>query len=145
MMDWAGEITDLFHYENNNAIHQAAKGLCNRYNGRFDTTILLGQLDHLMTRGQEAKPDAHWTFTSPAAMIGATICLLGFGYLLWRCCCRASNMTTVIQPMPSAPPMPTPATNKQPPALNHKVSNHNLKNNATANTKNNATLNITIT
>ncbi len=78
-------------------------------------------------------------------MIGATICLLGLGYLLWRCCCRASNMTTVIHPVPSAPPMPAPATDRQPPALNHKVSNHNLKNNATANSKNNATLNITIT
>jgi hypothetical protein len=26
-MDWAGEITDLFHYGNKEAIHQAVQGL----------------------------------------------------------------------------------------------------------------------
>ena len=44
-MDWAGEITDLFHYENKDAIHQALQGLRNRYNGEFDATVLLEQLD----------------------------------------------------------------------------------------------------
>jgi hypothetical protein len=34
-MDWAGEITDLFHYENKDAIHQAVQGLRNRYNIEF--------------------------------------------------------------------------------------------------------------
>jgi hypothetical protein len=145
MMDWAGKITDLFLYENKDTIHQAVQGLRNLYNGEFDATVLLDQLDHLTARGQEVKQDAHWIFTSPAAMIGATICLLGFGYLLWSCCCRTSNMTTVIQPAPSAPPMPTPASTNQPPALTRKVSNNNPKNNATTNSKNNATLNITIT
>ncbi len=28
-MDWEGEITDLFHYENKDAIHQAMQGLRN--------------------------------------------------------------------------------------------------------------------
>jgi len=46
-MDWAGEITDLFHYENKDAIHQAVQGLRNRCNGKFDATILLDQLDQL--------------------------------------------------------------------------------------------------
>jgi hypothetical protein len=41
--------------------------------------------------------------------------------------------------------MPAPAAAMPPQATNCKVSNHNLKNNATANSKNNATLNITIT
>ncbi len=40
-MDWAGEITDLFHYGNQEAIHQAVQGLRTRYNGEFDATILL--------------------------------------------------------------------------------------------------------
>jgi hypothetical protein len=44
-MDWAGEITDLFHHGNNEAIHQALQGLRTRYNGKFDATILLDQLD----------------------------------------------------------------------------------------------------
>jgi hypothetical protein len=50
-MDWAGEITDLFHYENKDTIHQAVEGLRNRYNGEFDATILLNQLDQLDQRG----------------------------------------------------------------------------------------------
>ncbi len=51
-MDWAGEITDLFHYENKDAIHQAVEGLRNRYNGELDATILLNQLDQLDQRGR---------------------------------------------------------------------------------------------
>ncbi len=121
-MDWAGEITDLFHYENKDAIHQAVQGLRNRYNGEFDATVLLEQLDQLDQRGQNGKQDSHWTFTSPAAMIGAAIWLLGVGYLLWRCCCRTSNLTTMIQPGPSAPPMPAPVVQAQPPAPIRKKS-----------------------
>ncbi len=86
-IDWAGEITDLFHYESKDAIHQAVKGLHNQYNCEFNATVLLDQLDQLDQRGQDKGPDAHWIFTSPAAMIGAAICLLGVGYCLWRCCC----------------------------------------------------------
>ena len=56
-MDWAGEITDLFHYGNKEAIHQAVQGLRTRYNGEFDATILLDQLDQLKT------PDTHWAFS----------------------------------------------------------------------------------
>jgi hypothetical protein len=144
-MDWAGEITDLFHYENKDAIHQAVQGLRNRYNGEFDATLLLNQLDQLDQRGQSGTQDSHWTFTSPAAMIGAAICLLGVGYLLWRCCCRTSNVMTVIQPAPSAPPMPAPVAMIQPPAPIRKTLNHGPKNNANATSKNNAMLNITIT
>ncbi len=78
-------------------------------------------------------------------MIGAAICLLGVGYLLWRCCCRTSNLTTVIQPSPSAPPMPVPVALAQPKAPIRKIPNHGPKNNANSIYKNNATLNITIT
>jgi hypothetical protein len=46
-MDWAGEITDLFHHGNKDAIHQAVQGLRIRYKGEFNATILLDQLDQL--------------------------------------------------------------------------------------------------
>jgi hypothetical protein len=145
-MDWAGEITDLFHYENKDAIHQAVQGLRNRYNGEFDATVLLDQLDQLDQRDQLKTPDTHWIFTSPAAMIAAAICLLGLGYCLWRCCCR---MTTVIQLQPSAPPMPMPTFPIQLPGPVRKTQNHGPKNNSTVNdhnAKNNAIpINITIT
>jgi hypothetical protein len=46
-MDWPGEITDLIHQGNKEAIHHAVQGLKTRYNGEFNATILLDQLDHL--------------------------------------------------------------------------------------------------
>jgi hypothetical protein len=144
-MDWAGEITDLFHYEYKDAIHQAVQGLRNRHNGKFDATILLEQLDQLDQRSQDKNPDLHWIFTSPAAMIGAAICLLRLGYCFWKCCCQNWTMTTVIQPSPSAPPMPTPVVQVPIPGPVRKTPNHGPKNNVAANSKNNATLNITIT
>jgi hypothetical protein len=67
-MDWAREIIDLFCHSNKGTIHQVVQGLRTRYNGEFDATILMDQLDHLQT------PDLHWAFTSTAAMIGAAIC-----------------------------------------------------------------------
>jgi hypothetical protein len=147
--DWAGKITDLFHYESKDAIHQAVQGLRNQYNGKFDATVLLDQLDQLDQRGQDNSPDAHWIFKSPAAMIGAAICLLGVGYCFWRCCCRTTMTTTVIQPLPSAPPMPMPTAPVQLPVPIRKTQNHGPRNNGTAtdwNAKNNAIpINITIT
>jgi hypothetical protein len=81
-MDWAGEITDLFHYRNKETIHQAVQGLHTRYNGEFNATILLEQLVQLQTL------DPHWAFTSPAAMIGAAICIFATGFCFWKCCCQ---------------------------------------------------------
>jgi len=46
-MDWAGEFTDLFHYDSKDAIHQLVQGVRNWYNGEFDATVLLDQLDQL--------------------------------------------------------------------------------------------------
>jgi hypothetical protein len=54
-MDWAGKITDLFHYESKDAIHQVVQGLRNRYNGEFDAMVLLDQLDQLDQQGQDKR------------------------------------------------------------------------------------------
>ncbi len=64
-MDWAGEITNLFHYEKKDAIHQAVQGLCHQYNGKFNATILLEQLDQLTQQSQDGKQDSHCTLISP--------------------------------------------------------------------------------
>ncbi len=135
-MDWAGEITDLFHYGNKEAIYQAVQGFRTRYNREFDATILLDQLDQLKT------PDTHWTFTSLAAMIRAAICLFGLGFCLWKCCCRS---TMAPLPQPSASPMQMPVILPQPasaprtlPRNNVNLNNRNAKNNAIP-------INITIT
>ena len=62
-MDWAGEIADLFGRANTESIHKAIQGLRTKYNGEFDASELFKELDQI-------KPaEAHWTFTSPAAMI----------------------------------------------------------------------------
>jgi len=145
-MDWAGEITNLFHYKNKEAIYQAVQGLRNRYNGEFDATVLLDQLDQLDQRDQIKTPDTYWIITPAAAMIRTTICQFRLGYCLWRCCCR---MTTLIQPKPSAPPMLMPTIPIQLPGPVRKTQNHGPKNNSTVNNhnaKNNANdINITIT
>jgi hypothetical protein len=80
-MDWAGEITDLFHHRNQEAIHQAVQGLRTKYNGEFDATILLDKLDHLSVQ------DPHCAFTSPAALIPAAICTFAVGVCIWRIYC----------------------------------------------------------
>jgi hypothetical protein len=117
--DWANEITDLFHYGNKEAIHQAVQGLRTRYNGKFDATILLDQLDQLKV------PDSHWAFTLPAAMIGAAICLFTTGICLWKCCRHTKEDLT---PGPSAPPMPIPVLAPQPATEPRMASISALKN-----------------
>ncbi len=63
-MDWAGELADLFSRANTEGIHKAIQGLRTKYNGEFDASELFKELDQI-------KPaEAHWTFTSSAAMIG---------------------------------------------------------------------------
>jgi hypothetical protein len=138
-MDWADEITDLFHYGNKEAIHQPVQGLCTRYNGEFDATILLDQLDQL---DQCKTPDTHWIFTSPAVMIGTAICLFGLGYCLWRCCCRTA---TTAPPQPLAPPMPMPMIQPQPTNMTRKMQNTGPRNNSNPNDRNANPINITIT
>ncbi len=119
-MDWAQDITDLFHYGNKDAIHQAVQGLRTRYNRELDATILLDQLDQLKA------PDAHWAFTSPAAMIGAAICLFAIGKCLWKCHCQTKEDLT---PQPSAPPMPLMAMTTQPATAPRKAPTLAPKNN----------------
>jgi hypothetical protein len=138
-MDWAGEITDLFHYGNKEAIHQAVQGLRTRYNSEFDATILLDQLDQLHT------PDLHWAFTSPATMIGAAICIFAMGLCLWKCCCQTKEDPT---PRPSAPPMLMPIIVPQPataPRTAPIPAQKNDNNNLGTRCNNAIHINITIT
>jgi hypothetical protein len=96
-MDWASEITDLFRHSNKDTIHQAVQGLRTRYNGKFDATILLDQLDQLQT------PDPHWAFTSLAPLIGVPVCIFAVGICIWKVCCWTKDLP---MPAPSAQPMP---------------------------------------
>jgi hypothetical protein len=141
-MDWAGEITDLFHYGNQDTIHQAVQGIRTRYNGELDATILLDQLDQL---DQLKTPEAHWAFTSPAAMIGAAICIFAIGICLWKCRRRSQETS---QPQPSAPPMPLAILAPQPasaPRTAPTPAPKNNNNNRATGGNNAIPINITIT
>jgi hypothetical protein len=62
-MDWASELANLSGRGNTEIIHQAIQDLRIEYNSKFDASTLFMKLDHLLP------PEAHWMFTSPAAMI----------------------------------------------------------------------------
>jgi hypothetical protein len=104
-MDWKGELTELFSRSNTECIHQAIKGLWTKYNGKFNTSELFNELDQIIPT------DAHWTFTSPAVMIGIELAIFIIGMLIWKKC--SSKQETPTQ-TPSAPPMPMPDLNPRP-------------------------------
>jgi hypothetical protein len=128
-MDWAGEIADLFGRANTEGIHKAIQGLRTKYNGEFDASELFKELDQI-------KPaEAHWTFTSPAAMIGIALALFLIGMLIWKKCFSTTQATEASLPAPSAPPMP--AQNRPQPQRAQPVTNNQA-------TKSNASIPIHI-
>jgi hypothetical protein len=62
-MDWTGELAELFSRANTEGVHMAIQGLWTKYNGEFDASELFKVLN------QVQPAEAHWTFTSPAALV----------------------------------------------------------------------------
>jgi hypothetical protein len=127
-MDWTGELAELFGRANTEGIHQAIQGLQTKYNGEFDASELFKELDQI-------KPaEAHWTFTSPVAMIGIALVLFLIGMLIWKKCFSTPQSLEAPPPAPSAPPMlipnqpkihrATPATNNQATKSNASIPIH---------------------
>ena len=127
-MDWTGELAELFGRANTDSIHKAIQGLRTKYKGEFDASELFKELDQI-------KPaEAHWTFTSPAAMIGIALALFLIGMLIWKKCFSSTKSLEAPLPAPSAPPMPAtnqpqiqcaqPATNNQATKLNTSIPIH---------------------
>jgi hypothetical protein len=76
IMDWTGELAELFGRANIEGIHTAIHGQRRIYNGEFNTSELFKEIDQI-------KPaEAHWTFTSPAAMIGIALAIFLIGMIL---------------------------------------------------------------
>ncbi len=101
-MDWTGELAELFGRANTEGIHRAIQGLRTKYNGEFDASELFKELDQI-------KPaEAHWTFTSPAAMISIALILFLIGMLIWKKCFSTTQSLETPTPTQSAPPMPIP-------------------------------------
>jgi hypothetical protein len=121
-MDWAGEIADLFGRANTEGIHKAIQGLRTKYNGEFDASELFKELDQIKP------PEAHWTFTSPAAMIGIALVLFLIGMLIWKKCFGTNQTTEAPLPSPSAPPMPAqnqPRPQRAQPVTNNQATKSN--------------------
>jgi len=122
-MDWTGELAELFGRANTEGIHMAIQGLWTKYNGEFDASKLFEELDQI-------KPaEAHWTFTSPAAMIGIALALFLIAMLIWKKCFSTPPTSETPPPAPSAPPaMPThnqPQIHRATPATNNQATKSN--------------------
>jgi hypothetical protein len=127
-MDWTGELAELFSPANTKGIHTAIQGLRTKYNGEFDASKLFKELDQI----QPAK--MHWTFTSPAAMIGIALAIFLIGMLIWKKCFSKPNPAKATLPVLSAPPMlasnqpqrpiATPVTNNQATKSNASIPIH---------------------
>jgi hypothetical protein len=120
-MDWTGELAELFGRANTEGIHMAIQGLRTKYNGEFDESELFKELDLIQPA------EAHWTFTSPAAMIGIALVIFLIGMLIWKKCFSTSQPTEAPTPAPSstsANPQSTPDSSRNP---GNQQSGHQIK------------------
>jgi hypothetical protein len=121
-MDWTGELAELFGRANTEGIHMAIQGLPTKYNGEFDASELFKELDQIRPA------EIHWTFTSPAAMIGIALAIFLIGMLIWKKCFSKPSSTEAPPLAPSAPPMPIqnqPQIHRAVPATNNQATKSN--------------------
>jgi len=119
-MDWTRELAENFGRANTEGIHTAIQGLRTKYNGEFDASELFKELDQIQPA------EAHWTFTSPAAMIGIALAI--FLMLIWKKCLSKPTPLEAPLPTPSAPPMPKPYQPQRPlakPVTNNQATKSN--------------------
>jgi len=101
-------LGQLFQQPENEVVTTAIAKLWNKISGKFDAEVLLHELETMTKEAKElAKevPFNHWIFTSPGAMIGATLVCLFILFCCWRIC-RSNNAATTPVPYPTAPPAP---------------------------------------
>jgi hypothetical protein len=84
-MDWTGELVELFGRANIEGIYTAIQGLRTKYNGEFNVSEQFKELDQIRPA------EMHWTFTSPAAMIGIALAIFLISMLIWRKCFSKPN------------------------------------------------------
>jgi hypothetical protein len=100
------DLGQLFQQKESAVVASAIAKLRTRISGKFDAEVLLNEL---ATMSKEAKelakevPFNHWIFTSPGAMIGATLVCLFILFCCWRLC-RNNNVQPA--PYPTAPMAP---------------------------------------
>jgi hypothetical protein len=107
-LDWTWTLGQLFQQPENEVVTTAIAKLRNKISGKFDAEVLLHELETMTKEAKElAKvvPFNHWIFTSPGAMIGATLVCRFILFCCWRIC-RSNNAATTPVPYPTAPPAP---------------------------------------
>ncbi len=106
-LDWTWTLGQLFQQSENEVVTTAIAKLWTKISGKFDAEVLLHELETMTKEAKElAKevPFNHWIFTSPGAMIGATLVCLFILFCCWRLC---RNSTPALPtPYPMAPPAP---------------------------------------
>jgi hypothetical protein len=93
-----------------------------KYNGEFDASELFKDLHQIQPA------EVHWTFTSPAAMIGLALAIFLIGMLIWKKCFIKPSPTEATLLIPSAPLMPTPNQPQRPlatPVTNNQATKSN--------------------
>jgi hypothetical protein len=106
-LDWTWTLGQLFQQKESAVVASAIAKLRTRISGKFDAEVLLNEL---ATMSKEAKelakevPFNHWIFTSPGAMIGATLACLFILFCCWRLCRNNNNAQPA--PYPTAPMAP---------------------------------------
>jgi hypothetical protein len=84
-LDWTWTLGQLFQQPENEVVTAAIAKLRTKISGKFNTEVLLHELETMTKEAKElAKevPFNHWIFTSPSAMIGATLVCL---FILFCC------------------------------------------------------------
>ena len=107
-LDWTWTLGQLFQQEESAMVASAIAQLRTRISGRFDAEVLLHELATMTKEAQELAKEApfnHWIFTSPGAMIGATLVSLFILFCCWRVC-RNNNNNAQPAPYPTAPMAP---------------------------------------
>jgi hypothetical protein len=80
-LDWTWTLGQLFQQPENEVVTAAIDKLRTEISGKFDAEVLLHELETMTKEAKELAKEApfnHWIFTSPRAMIGATLLCLFF-------------------------------------------------------------------
>jgi hypothetical protein len=108
-LDWTWTLGQLFQQLENEVVTVAIDKLRRNISGKFDAKVLLHELETMTKEAKElAKevPFNHWIFTSPGALISATLVCMFMLFCCWRIC-RNNGPASAPAPYltaPSAPP-----------------------------------------
>jgi hypothetical protein len=107
-LDWTWTLGQLFQQLENEVVSMAIDKLRSKISGKFDAEVLLHELETMTKEAKElAKevPFNHWIFTSPSAMIGATLVCLFMQFCSWQIC-RNNGPAAAPVPYLTTPPAP---------------------------------------